>query len=1172
MATILVVDDRASNREYLVTLLGYVGHRLVEAADGGTGLAIARAERPDLIITDIVMPTMDGYEFARQVRSDPAIAATPTIFITASYLLEETRRLAQACAVTHVLVKPVEPEVILTAVQAALRAGPALPPQPVPEDFHQEHMRLLTDGLAKRVEALEAEILERQQAESALQRSQARLQSTMDGMLEGAQIVSPEWRYLYVNAAAAAQGKQTPAELLGHTMMEIYPGIEHTALFMALREVLAQQAPRRLENEFEYPDGSKGWFDLHIQPVPEGLFILSHDITARRRAEEQLRLQSAALNAAANAIVITNAAGQIQWVNPAFTRLTGYAAEAVIGQSPRLLKSGQHDQGFYQRMWATIAAGEVWHSEMVNRRVDGSLYTQEQTVTPLLDTNGQITHYIAIQQDVTERKQIEAHLRYLAAIVENVSDGIVSTDLQMNIRSWNAGAEAMFGYAAAEVIGRPYSEVVTYDYLEGDEDTARRAVAETGRWQGEVRARRKDGTPLYALVAGTLVKDDDGTATGFSAVLHDITARKQAEAQYRTLVEQMPAITYTAALDETNATLYISPQIERLGYTPADYLGDPALWLRNIHPDDRERVVAQFAESRASRAPLHSEYRLLARDGRVVWLQDDAVIVYDAAGQPLCHQGVVIDITERKLRERELEAIAAVSTALRAAHNQAEMLPIIVGQITGLLNVTAVAVGLRDTATDALTIVAAAGGLDGLVGQQIPPGVGIGGQVLATGQPYVTADSASDPHFYLLNEIGLPPATVCLPLIGRQQTLGVLWAGRLSPFTRDEVRVLIAIVDIAANAIQRAALHELTEQRLQRLAALREIDSAIMNSLDLGLTLGILLHQAASQLEVAAANVLLLNPATRRLEFAAGQGFRSKGIEQTRLRLGDGFPGQVALERRVVVVADLPAEQARFLRAGVLAGEDFIFYACAPLLAKGQVLGVMEVFHRAALQPDADWLSFLETLAGQAAIAVADARLFEELQRSNLDLMLAYDSTLEGWSAALDLRDHETEGHSQRVTEMTLVLAEALGVTESERIHMRRGALLHDIGKMGVPDAVLHKPGPLSDEEWVLMRQHPVLAYQLLAPIAYLRPALDIPYCHHEKWDGSGYPRGLKGEAIPLAARIFALVDVWDALRSKRPYRDAWPASKVRDYIRQGAGSHFDPNMVEAFLTTAPPD
>ncbi len=192
-------------------------------------------------------------------------------------------------------------------------------------------------------------------------------------------------------------------------------------------------------------------------------------------------------------------------------------------------------------------------------------------------------------------------------------------------------------------------------------------------------------------------------------------------------------------------------------------------------------------------------------------------------------------------------------------------------------------------------------------------------------------------------------------------------------------------------------------------------------------------------------------------------------------------------------------------------------------------------------------------------------------ERANIDdahrlLMEAYDATIEGWSNAMDLRDKETEGHTRRVTDMTLVLARAMGMRYDQLMHARRGALLHDIGKLGIPDNILLKAGQLTDEEWAIMRKHPQYAHELLAKISYLQPALDIPFCHHEKWDGSGYPRGLKGDEIPLAARLFAVVDVWDALTSDRPYRSAWSKEKAIDYIQEQSGKHFDPQVVEVLL------
>lgn len=392
----------------------------------------------------------------------------------------------------------------------------------------------------------------------------------------------------------------------------------------------------------------------------------------------------------------------------------------------------------------------------------------------------------------------------------------------------------------------------------------------------------------------------------------------------------------------------------------------------------------------------------------------------------------------------------------------------------------------------------------------------------------------------------------------------ILWTEQSAVPVFDAAGELIAVEGIVRDITPRKQAEERIQRQLEHITSLRAIDMAIVSSLDRRITLGILLEQVTVQLGVSAAAVLLLNPHTHTLEYAAGRGFRSTIIQQTRLRVGEGFAGRAVLERRPVSFAIGPDDPltGRWL----VDVEGFAAYFGAPLIAKGQVKGVLEVFHRAPLDPDEDWLAFLETLAGQVVIAVDNLDMFDGLQRSNLELALAYDATIEGWSKALDLRDNETEGHSQRVTLLALRLAQAMRFSDEELSHVRRGALLHDVGKLGIPDRILFKPGPLSDEEWAIMRKHPAYAHEWLAPINYLRPALDIPYCHHEKWDGTGYPRGLKGEAIPLAARLFAVVDVYDALTSDRLYRRAWSPAQTLDYIREQAGQHFDPHVVDLFL------
>ena len=356
------------------------------------------------------------------------------------------------------------------------------------------------------------------------------------------------------------------------------------------------------------------------------------------------------------------------------------------------------------------------------------------------------------------------------------------------------------------------------------------------------------------------------------------------------------------------------------------------------------------------------------------------------------------------------------------------------------------------------------------------------------------------------------------------------------------------------------------ERQLQRLDALHTIDMAISGNLNLKLTLGVIVDQITTSLEADAVSVLMLDPLTYVLEYAHGSGFGGQDVSRSRVPLGEGPAGTAALEQRTICIGELSSDEDHNPRTRLMRNEGIRSHIVTPLIVKGQTKGVLEIFHRRGFEPDEEWTGFLEALALQTAIALDSASMFEELERSNIELCLAYDATIEGWSRALDLRDRETEGHTQRVTEITMRLARAMGIDGEDAVHIRRGALLHDIGKMGVPDSILHKAGPLTDDEWVVMHQHPQLAFEMLAPIAHLRPALDIPSCHHEKWDGTGYPRGLKGELIPRAARIFAVVDVWDALCSDRPYRAAWHPDDARNHIVESSGTHLDPQVVTAFI------
>lgn len=377
-------------------------------------------------------------------------------------------------------------------------------------------------------------------------------------------------------------------------------------------------------------------------------------------------------------------------------------------------------------------------------------------------------------------------------------------------------------------------------------------------------------------------------------------------------------------------------------------------------------------------------------------------------------------------------------------------------------------------------------------------------------------------------------------------------------------------IDVSSQLAAQERIEELNLQLLQRLdylTALREIDNAIAGTVELDKVLDTVLTQLREKLGVDAGCVLLYSPSLMRLRLGSSMGLAGSAHRSAFLHLGESLAGEAALTRQPVEVVGQEAVQRQLAPSRDLSSQGFEFYRATPLIVKGELLGVLEVFHRGERPRGAEWYDFLTALSSQAAIALENANLVESLQSSNLELLSAYERTIEGWSAALDLRDHETEGHSKRVTEHAALLAERLGIPHDQLVHLRRGALLHDIGKMGVPDAVLLKPGPLDADEWELMKQHPDFAYQLLQPIGFMRAALDIPYSHHERWDGSGYPRGLKGEEIPFSARIFAVVDVYDALTSDRPYRAAWSRDRALNHIEELSGVHFDPQVVNEFMT-----
>ncbi len=657
-------------------------------------------------------------------------------------------------------------------------------------------------------------------------------------------------------------------------------------------------------------------------------------------------------------------------------------------------------------------------------------------------------------------------------------------------------------------------------------------------------------------------------------------ARKRGEDLFRTLFELSPdSIFIIDPHDEKGMWPIVDCNAAACrinGYTREELIGREIEILNAVPgtPESRSAYLEQLRKAGTLRYVVTHR----RKDGALFFAEVAHTLLSIGGREMLL--GIDRDITERKKAEEEirrrleeLEAINKVSSALRAAQTLEEMLPILLDRTLEVMQSNQGSIWLYDSGEDELTAAIARGYVESDAHVRlapVKPGQGIAGRVFADGRPFIFGNSQLHPNpSQATRELVMPGiGGAAVPIRTLNDVIGTFIVNVALPreLTPGEIHLLTTLSEIAGNAIRRTSLHQETDRRLRQLTALSEIDRAISSSVDLRLNLTMLLKQVTMQLGVHAAGVLLFNPASQMLEPIAASGFRTRLHEQTYQRLGEGYAGHAALDRQILHIPNLAERNDNPLAVKARADESFVSYFAVPLIAKGQIKGVLEIFHRAPLSVDAEWLDFLNTLAGQAAIAIENVMLFENLQRSNFELSMAYDATIEGWSRALDLRDKETEGHTQRVTDITVRLARTFGLDETELSQVRWGSLLHDIGKMGIPDGILLKPGPLTEEEWAIMRKHPVFAYEMLLPIQYLRFALDIPYHHHEKWDGSGYPSGLKGEQIPLTARIFAVVDVWDALRSDRPYRTAWPAEKVLEHIRTSAGTHFDPQVVKRFL------
>ena len=861
------------------------------------------------------------------------------------------------------------------------------------------------------------------------------------------------------------------------------------------------------------------------------------DITERKQAEDKISTSENELRslfaAMTDAVFVLDGDGRYISIAPTNPINLYRPAEELLGKTLHEVLPKEQADYMLAKICQAIQSKQTVHGEYA-LQINGKEIWFESSISRL---SGNSVFWVA--HDISERKQAEEALKqseekFRLSFMTGLDGFYWATLEDGRIVEINPVFEEVFGYSREQVIGRTSLELGLFQ----DPNDRAKMVTEL-KEQGfiknlELIGRKKDGESItVSLSASTTWINNRAYILG---IVRDVSERKRVEKALQEKVMLLESAHELARLgsykiDLPLQTIFLSAEMARLYGAGEEAISLPLDEYRKrfYHPDDLEKD-SKFANAvYESGKPLFIETRVIRSDGKVNWVQARS----KPAGTSIL--GMVQDITESKqmldkLRESE-ERYKLLFESSPLAINITRGPEIIYANPSYL---KMFGFSALDELKDRLPME--------LFPSEYHPKILENIQRRAKGLPVPNAYEAE-----------------CFRKDGTRFPI-LMYLTRT--IFADGPATVAFIIDIT----DRKRAEERIERQFKHLLALSNIDRLIASNFDLNLSLSEILNYVTKELGVDAADVFILNPNSLTLEFGAERGFHTNTVRKTQIRLGESYAGRTALERQIVQIPNLKNETDKAFLSTHLAGEDFACYYGVPLIAKGQVKGILEVFHRGALEPDAEWFDFLNTLAGQTAIAIENSTLFESLQHSNSELGMAYDATIEDWSRALDLRDKETEGHTQRLTGMTLKLAREFGLSETDLVQIRWGALLHDIGKMGVPDGVLFKPEPLTDDEWAVIKKHPSLAFEMLSPIHYLRNALDIPYCHHEKWDGSGYPRGLKGNQIPLAARIFAVVDVWDALTSKRPYRQAWSEEKTIEYIQAGGGTHFDPKVVKAFM------
>ena len=1002
-----------------------------------------------------------------------------------------------------------------------------------------------------------------------------------------------DFRFLAVNEAFERHTGISPKNAIGKVATEVLPGIEKSDLLDVYGKV-AQTGESAYLDIF-YEPLNRYFIITAYCPEPGQFVTIFQDVTeqklteiAKKDSEEQFRTLYETM---AQGVIYQDLDCAILSANPAAVQILGRSVPAMIGKTPAdlgwqsiklngeplakeqhpavmAMRTGEPVENYTYGIYNPRRKEYVWVDVGVIPQFRPGEEVPYQTFTTFLD----VTDTIRVQKALEERiKELHCLTEVSGILQEERSlEGVCQKVVEELRQALQFPEKAVVRLTIGK---QTFASAGDVPLRGGNAIFAPIQVLD--EQFGRLEAYYRDDQPLLLPEETDLLSNVAERLALWYQQHHTQKLLEESEKKFRNAIMDAPNPVLIHAIDGEVIALN-DAWTELTGFSREE-LPHVLDWLRLAHPEQYGHYSdADYPEILGYKG----EFPVRTKTGETLhWFLNTAPLGNLPDGRLLL-MSVAIDLTDRILAEQakqhyydRLNALWEIDQSIVSTLDLDQVLALITSHLSRVLSFDSMTILLIDG--DDLKVIACQGfkNPDVIMNLRFPSKPEYPNFSVIENKAPATYLNVSEkfPLFHQPVEVGHNgeiKSWLGVPLVNQDQVIGMFTIDRVEerPFSVQDIEVAMQFANRAAIAITNARLFKQVTTQVERLEILRVIDGTITSEMRLEDSLKVICQQITQGLKVDIASVFLFDESRKALRFAQGFGLRTKGNPEIEVKIKQGYIGTVAQGQVPLFVSKVDLSDTGEQFPFSFKEEAVVSYYGLPLIAKGKLKGVLQIMHRQSLEPDEDWLEFAETLARQTAIAVDNLALLSTLESANQELRVAYDATIEGWAHALEIRDKETEGHSRRVARLTVDVAREFGFSEAELVHIRRGVLLHDIGKMGIPDNILHKPGPLDEGEWAVMQEHPYYAYEMLKDIDYLKPALKIPHFHHERWDGSGYPEGLKGEAIPLEARIFAVVDVWDALTSDRPYRNAWPPEKARQYLIDQSGIEFDPDVVEAFL------